>query len=86
MSADTRKITLLILYMVLLRMERSRKLLPYRRGFIGEGGTFLNPEAVRTNKPGKTAGTKIQGKEAVGGLRFSRKNAEAKRSSMATFC
>ena len=52
--------------------EKPESFYPTVEAFIGEGGTFLNPEAVRTNKPGKTAGTKIQGKEAVGGLRFSR--------------
>ena len=38
--------------------------------FIGEGGSFLNPEAVRTVKEGVKAGAKIQGKEAVGALAF----------------
>ena len=40
--------------------------------FIGEGGSFLNPEAVRTVKEGVNAGAKIQGKEAVGALAFER--------------
>ena len=38
--------------------------------FIGRGGSFLIPEAVRTEKTGVAAGTKIEGKEAVGGLAF----------------
>lgn len=40
--------------------------------FIGEGGSFLIPEAVRNDKPGQKNGTEIQGKEAVGGIRFSK--------------
>lgn len=39
--------------------------------FIGEGGSFLIPEAVRMEKPGRGAGEEIQGKEAVGALRYS---------------
>ena len=61
--------------------EKPESFYPTVEDFIGEGGTFLNPEAVRTNKPGKTAGTKIQGKEAVGGLRFSRKTLKPKEAA-----
>lgn len=61
--------------------EKPESFYPTVEAFIGEGGTFLNPEAVRTNKPGKTAGTKIQGKEAVGGLRFSRKTLKPKETA-----
>lgn len=43
---------------------------PTNEMFIGEGGSFLNPEAVRTVKEGVKAGAKIQGKEAVGALAF----------------
>lgn len=39
--------------------------------FIGEGGSYLNPEAVRMDKDGVLAGTKLQGKEAAGGMRFA---------------
>lgn len=38
--------------------------------FIGEGGTFSIPEAVRKEKKGIPSGKRIQGKEAVGGIRF----------------
>ena len=38
--------------------------------FIGEGGSFLMPEAVRTGKTGVNPGTKIQGKEATGAFAF----------------
>ena len=53
--------------------EKPESFYPTVEEFIGEGGTFLNPEAVRINKPGKPSGTELQGKEAVGGIRFSRK-------------
>lgn len=43
---------------------------PTVQEFIGEGGTYLNPEAVRTLKAGKKAGTLLEGKEAVGAIRF----------------
>ena len=39
--------------------------------FIGEGGSFLIPEAVRTEKAGAKAGEKFQGKEAVGAIKFA---------------
>jgi cellobiose phosphorylase len=38
--------------------------------FIGEGGTFLIPEAVRKEIKGRPAGSKLQGKEAMGGICF----------------
>lgn len=41
--------------------------------FIGEGGSFLIPEAVRTEKTGRSAGVKIEGKEAACALRFAEK-------------
>ena len=34
-------------------------------------GSYLNPEAVRMDKDGVLAGTKLQGKEAAGGMRFA---------------
>lgn len=37
---------------------------------LGEGGSYLIPEAVRTEKKGDRPGTKIQGKEAAGGIRY----------------
>ncbi|WP_443595570.1 GH36-type glycosyl hydrolase domain-containing protein [Agathobacter sp.] len=43
---------------------------PTEEKFIGEGGTYLIPEAVRNDKAGVKAGEKLQGKEAVGGIRF----------------
>lgn len=44
---------------------------PTMQEFTGEGGSCLNPEAVRMNKPGKKAGSKVEGKEAMGGIRFA---------------
>ncbi|MBP8900946.1 MAG: cellobiose phosphorylase, partial [Blautia sp.] len=44
---------------------------PTVQEFIGEGGTYLNPEAVRENKPGRKAGSRAEGKEAMGGIRFA---------------
>ena len=40
--------------------------------FIGEGGSFLNPEAVRNDKPGRKEGWKAAGKEAIGGIKFDK--------------
>ncbi len=61
-----------ILYMDLKeREEEPERFYPTVEMFIGEGGTFLIPEAVRIDKDGVPAGTKLQGKEAVGGIRFA---------------
>ena len=38
--------------------------------FIGEGGTFLKPRAVYEGAEGLPAGTKVNGREAMGGIRF----------------
>ena len=43
---------------------------PTVEGFIGEGGTFLKPRAVYENAPGVPAGIRIDGREAMGGVRF----------------
>lgn len=43
---------------------------PTVEGFIGEGGTFLKPRAVYENAPGVPAGTHVDGREAMGALRF----------------
>ena len=52
--------------------ERNRKAFyPDVEMFIGEGGSFLIPEVVREEKKGVPAGTEIEGKEAVGGIRFA---------------
>ena len=46
---------------------------PTTESLIGEGGSFLRPEAVIVDQPGMPAGTKIDGREAVGGLKFAKK-------------
>lgn len=43
---------------------------PVVSDFIGEGGTFLQPEAVREGKEPVGSGAYIQGKEALGGIVF----------------
>lgn len=53
--------------------EKPEEFYPTVEAFIGEGGSFLNPEAVRSEKHGIKSGNVIQGKEAVGGIKFSRK-------------
>ncbi|MDD6305290.1 MAG: cellobiose phosphorylase [Lachnospiraceae bacterium] len=45
---------------------------PTVESFIGEGGSYLNPEAVRKSEKGRRAGTLIQGKEAAGGMCFEK--------------
>ena len=44
--------------------------------FIGEGGTFIHPEAVYKNREGMPAGMEIAGKEAMGGIRFEQTTLE----------
>lgn len=43
---------------------------PVTEDFIGEGGTLTNPRAVREDACGVPVGFEIEGKEALGGLRF----------------
>ncbi|MDO4621970.1 MAG: cellobiose phosphorylase, partial [Eubacteriales bacterium] len=43
---------------------------PTVESFIGEGGSFLNPEAVRIRKKGYRPGDTIDGKESVGAFAF----------------
>lgn len=44
---------------------------PTVEDFIGESGSFLAPEALKKNITGVPAGTKVSGKEAMGGISFS---------------
>lgn len=39
--------------------------------YIGEGGSYTHPRAVLCNENGVLAGSNLEGKEAVGGIRFS---------------
>lgn len=44
---------------------------PTVESFIGEGGSFTAPRAVLENRQGVPIGTKADGKEAMGGLKFA---------------
>lgn len=44
---------------------------PVMEDFIGEGGSLIAPLAVKNNADGVAAGTRIDGKEALGGLKFA---------------
>ncbi len=43
---------------------------PVTEDFIGEGGSYTNPEKIRENIPGVACGYEAAGKEAAGGIRF----------------
>ncbi len=43
---------------------------PIAEDFIGEGGSYTNPRAIREKKDGVEAGQNFEGKEALGGIRF----------------
>lgn len=43
---------------------------PVAEQFIGEGGSFTNPRAMRERKEGVPAGRRFEGKEALGGICF----------------
>lgn len=45
---------------------------PVAEDYIGEGGSYIRPRAVIENRPGVEAGAEIDGKEAMGGLRFEK--------------
>ena len=51
--------------------EKALSFYPTTEIFIGEGGSYLRPEAVILNKDGVPAGTEIEGREAVGGFKFA---------------
>jgi cellobiose phosphorylase len=53
---------------------------PTVEGFLGEGGTFLHPRAVYERAEGVPAGTEIDGREAMGGIRFPAVTLEAGQS------
>lgn len=50
--------------------------------FLGEGGSFLIPEAVREDKQALPAGTELEGKEAAGGIRFASKKLKPQESAV----
>lgn len=45
---------------------------PVAEDYIGEGGSYTRPRAVLENWDGIAAGVSIEGKEAVGGLKFKK--------------
>ncbi|MBO5209376.1 MAG: cellobiose phosphorylase [Lachnospiraceae bacterium] len=45
---------------------------PIAEDYIGEGGSYTRPLAVIENQPGVPAGVELDGKEAVGGLKFEK--------------
>lgn len=49
---------------------RPRDFYPTVESFLGEGGTFLRPRAVYEAWPGVAAGTAVDGREAMGAIRF----------------
>ena len=51
--------------------DKPQSFYPTVEEFIGEGGSFINPQAVRVVDAGVLAGKTIEGKEAVGGIRFA---------------
>ena len=51
--------------------ENPKAFFPTAEEFIGEGGSYTRPRAVWADYPGIPAGKRIEGKEAVGGLRFA---------------
>lgn len=50
--------------------EMPEEFYPVTEDFIGEGGSLAAPLAVKNNAEGVKAGTRIDGKEALGGLKF----------------
>ena len=44
---------------------------PCVEDYLGEGGMYTNPEAIRTNMTGVAAGAALEGKEALGGIHFA---------------
>ena len=51
--------------------EMPEQFFPVTEDFIGEGGSLMAPLAVKNNAAGVAAGTRIDGKEALGGLKFA---------------
>lgn len=51
--------------------EMPEQFFPVVEDFIGEGGSLIAPLAVKNNLDGVKAGAQIDGKEALGGFKFS---------------
>ncbi|MCX4327286.1 MAG: cellobiose phosphorylase [Lachnospiraceae bacterium] len=50
--------------------EKPESFYPVTADYIGEGGTFTHPYKILKNEKGVPSGTYIEGKEAMGGIRF----------------
>lgn len=50
--------------------EKPASFYPVTETYIGEGGSYANPRAVKDNAVGTAAGSYLEGKEALGGIRF----------------
>jgi len=53
------------------RGEKPADFYPVTEDYIGEGGTFTHPYKIFNHEKGVPSGTYIEGKEAMGGIRFS---------------
>ncbi|WP_092479206.1 GH36-type glycosyl hydrolase domain-containing protein [[Clostridium] polysaccharolyticum] len=52
--------------------EKPVSFYPVTENFIGEGGSLTHPRAVLLDLPGMKAGEAVEGKEALGGIRFAK--------------
>ncbi len=64
--------------------EAPEQFFPVTETFIGEGGSLIAPLAVKNNAEGVKAGVQIDGKEALGGLKFHRVELEKGRTASYT--
>ena len=64
--------------------ENPKAFFPTAEEFIGEGGSYIRPRAVWADHPGIPAGKRIEGKEAVGGLKFAKTVLEPGKSASFT--
>ncbi len=52
--------------------EKPLDFYPVVEDYIGEGGSYTNPQKIRENGDGAAAGSYFEGKEAIGGIRFQK--------------
>jgi len=52
--------------------EKPESFYPVAEEFIGEGGSYLHPKKIVANEKGMPAGKFLEGKEALGGIRFAK--------------
>lgn len=64
--------------------EAPKAFFPTAEEFIGEGGSYTRPRAVWEDDSGVPAGKMIEGKEAVGGLKFAKTVLEPGKSASFT--